>query len=125
MKTQVTIQILESEHTLACEESEKALLEQSAEVLNNHLRAFRYSNTSIDYDKMLMLGALQNTFELMREIKAYGQQAEEANARIQETLDLINRVEPVPQIHLNEVAETHTHFTITPPPLKQADDEEA
>lgn len=89
MKTNVTIRILENSFDLVCDISEKPILLKSAELLNTHLKAFRRSNPSIDSEKLVLMGALRATCELVSEVDTLSDQAKVANGEMQKALNLL------------------------------------
>ncbi len=89
MKTNVTIRILENSFDLVCDISEKPILLKSAELLNTHLKAFRRSNPAIDSEKLVLMGALRATCELVSEVDTLSDQAKVANGEMQKALNLL------------------------------------
>ncbi len=76
---------------MICDISEKPVLLKSADLLNNHLRAFRRSNPAIDSEQMVLMGALRATCELVDKIETLSDQAKVANGEMQQALDLLGK----------------------------------
>ncbi|PIE41633.1 MAG: hypothetical protein CSA47_02615 [Gammaproteobacteria bacterium] len=89
MKTNVTVRIMDSDYQLLCDVEEKELLIRSADVLSQHLKSFRRDNPSIDVEKLLVMGALRSTCELVSELDTLSDQAKIANNEMQKTLAML------------------------------------
>ncbi len=77
MKTNVTIRILENSFDLVCD------------INDTHLKAFRRSNPAIDSEKLILMGALRATCELVSEVDTLSDQAKVANGEMQKALNLL------------------------------------
>ncbi len=86
MKTNVTVRIMDSDYQLLCEVEEKEVLIRSAEVLSQNLKAFRRENPAIEIEKLLVMGALRTTCELVGELDQLSLQAKVANEEMERTL---------------------------------------
>jgi len=86
MKTNVNVRIMDSDYQLLCDIQEKECLIQSADFLNEQLKAFRRTNPNVEMEKLLVMGALRTTFDLKSQIDTLADQARIANQSIQETL---------------------------------------
>lgn len=90
MKTNVSVRIMDSDYQLLCETEEQALLIKSANLLNKQLKDFRQQNPSIDMEKVLVMGALRATCELVSELDTLSDQAKITNGEIQKTLEKLD-----------------------------------
>ena len=66
-KMKVTLQILENTYPLMCEPNERDLLLEAAEQLNLSLADMRRDNPKVPLERLVILGALQMTFDLLLE----------------------------------------------------------
>ena len=66
-KMKVTLQILENTYPLMCEPHERDLLLEAAEQLNASLSDMRRDNPKVPIDRLIVLSALQMTFDLLQE----------------------------------------------------------
>ena len=66
-KMKVTLQILENTYPLMCEPHERDLLLEAAEQLNLSLADMRRDNPKVPLERLVILGALQMTFDLLLE----------------------------------------------------------
>lgn len=89
MKTNITVRIMDSDYQLLCDVEEKELLMRSADVLSQNLKTFRRDNPSIDVEKLLIMGALRTTCELVSEVDTLSDQAKVANGEMKKTLALL------------------------------------
>lgn len=92
MKTNITVRILDSDYQLLCDVEEKALLMRSAEVLSQNLKTFRRDNPAIDVERLLVMGALRTTCELVSELDTLSDQAKIANGEMTKAIDSIANV---------------------------------
>lgn len=89
MKTNITVRILDSDYQLLCDVEEKELLVRSAEVLSQNLRTFRRDNPAIDVERLLVMGALRTTCELVNQLDMLSDQAKVVNSEITKALKTI------------------------------------
>lgn len=89
MKTNLTVRIMDRDYQLLCDVEEKALLLRSAEVLNQNLKTFRRDNPAIDIERLLVMGALRTTCELVSEIDTLSDQAKIANGEMEKAVAMI------------------------------------
>ncbi len=89
MKTNVTVRIMDSDYQLLCDVEEKELLIRSADVLSRNLKSFRRDNPSIDVEKLLVMGALRTTCELVSELDTLSDQAKVANDEMKKALAML------------------------------------
>lgn len=90
MKTNVTVRIMDSDYQLLCDVEEKELLIRGADVLNQNLKSFRRNNPSVDIERLLVMGALRTTCELVSELDTLSDQATVANGEMAKAIELIN-----------------------------------
>lgn len=89
MKTNLTVRIMDRDYQLLCDVEEKALLVSSAELLSQNLKTFRRDNPSIDIERLLVMGALRTTCELVSEINTLSDQAKIANGEMEKAVAMI------------------------------------
>ena len=63
----VSVQILENTYSLVCEPHERNLLIEAADQLNHTLTDMRRDNPKVPLERLVILGALQMTFDLLLE----------------------------------------------------------
>ncbi len=90
MKTNVTVRILDSDYQLLCDVEEKELLIRSAETLSQHLKSFRRLNPAMDFEKLLVMGSLRTTCELVSELDTLSDQAKVANGEMSKAIHTIS-----------------------------------
>ncbi len=91
MKTNLTVRIMDSDYQLLCDVEEKELLVKSADILSQNLKAFRRDNPAIDVERLLVMGALRTTCELVSEIDTLSDQAKIANGEMEKVLAELKR----------------------------------
>lgn len=62
----VTIRIMEKDFQIACPEDEKQALEESAELLNQHMKKVKDSGKVFGADRIAIMAALNLTHELLQ-----------------------------------------------------------
>lgn len=90
MKTNVSVRIMDTDYQLLCETEEKDILVKGAGILNQHLKDFRRNNPSVDIEKVLIMGALRATCELVGELDTLSDQAKITNGEIKKTLEQLS-----------------------------------
>ncbi|MPV85838.1 cell division protein ZapA [Ostreibacterium oceani] len=91
MKTNVTVRIMDTDYHLACEIDEKDRLIKGADYLNQHLKAFRRDHPSVASERLMTMGALRVTCELMQELETLSDQAKVANGEMDKLLHEIKK----------------------------------
>ena len=84
-KMKVTLQILENTYPLMCEPHERDLLLEAAEQLNLSLADMRRNNPKVPLERLVILGALQMTFDLLLERQTIAREVSMVN-QVSETL---------------------------------------
>lgn len=84
---------MDSDFQLLCDVDEKELLVKGAEVLNQHLRAFRRSNPGVDVEKGLIMGALRATCDLVNTVDTLSDQASVVNTEVHKAISSLDNVE--------------------------------
>lgn len=82
---------MDSDYQLLCDVEEKELLVKSADILSQNLKAFRRDNPAIDVERLLVMGALRTTCELVSEIDTLSDQAKIANGEMEKVLAELKR----------------------------------
>lgn len=90
MKTNVSVRIMDSDYQLVCGSEEKEVLVKGAEILNQHLKTFRRNNPSIDIEKVLVMGALRATCDLVGELETLSDQAKITNGEMKKALQQLD-----------------------------------
>lgn len=97
MKTNVTVRIMDSDYPLLCDVEEKELLIRSADMLSQYLKDFRRDNPAIDVERLLVMGALRTTCELVSELDTLSDQAKVANGEMAKALRAIRGENQFPE----------------------------
>ncbi|UJF25199.1 cell division protein ZapA [Suttonella sp. R2A3] len=92
-KIKVSLSVLENPYQLMCEPHDRNLLIESAELLNTHLQDLRNANPKLSHERLLVMGALQMTFDLLQERQTLAHEVSSVNqlsARLISALDMAN-----------------------------------
>ncbi|SUO93303.1 cell division protein ZapA [Suttonella ornithocola] len=90
-KMKITLQILENSYPLMCEPHERNLLIEAADKLNTHLQELRRENPRLPLERLLIMGGLQMTFDLLQEQQIFAKEValvNEISGRLVSSLDM-------------------------------------
>ncbi len=87
MKTNISVRIMENDFQLVCNEKEKIVLERSAAYLNEQILEFKKTNSGIDNEKTVLMGALRTVCNLVTEMDNNQLVNTEANSKLNNILD--------------------------------------
>ena len=90
-KMKVTLQILENTYPLMCEPHERDLLIEAAEQLNLSLADMRRDNPKVPLERLVILGALQMTFDLLLERQTIAREVSMVNQVSEKLLSALSQ----------------------------------
>lgn len=86
----ITVKILDENHTLSCEPHERALLLEAVQLLNNTLKEIR-SNARIAPEKLMILAGVHLAFQLLQEQKTLAAESQMVNQMVQGLANELNQ----------------------------------
>lgn len=78
-KIRVDLQILGNTYSLMCDPHTRNLFMEAADHLNHQLAEMRSANPKLTLERLLMMGALQMTFELLQERQTLAKEVSTVN----------------------------------------------
>lgn len=78
-KIRVDLQILGNTYSLMCDPHARGLFIDAAEHLNHQLNEMRREHPKLSLERLLMMGALQMTFELLQERQTLAKEVSTVN----------------------------------------------
>ncbi|ABQ13701.1 cell division protein ZapA [Dichelobacter nodosus] len=76
---ELTLTILNKNYQMTCDPHERLLLEEAAEIFNQHLEDLRQKNPKLLLEQLFMLGGLQMAFNLLQEQQTFSREVSTVN----------------------------------------------
>lgn len=90
-KVKITLQILENSYPLMCEPHESNLLIEAAEMLNRHLQNLRKENPKLPFERLIIMGGLQMSYDLLQERQTVFREAAIVNQISKKLIDSMQK----------------------------------